>query len=83
VTGVRLLPSPTYEAWTDPDTFAAIAYWADTVSPDAHTLAHPSPVQGCPGCPPVTACQLCGQPPAVCVDLAGHRRIAAAGEVVR
>ncbi|MFG1659015.1 hypothetical protein ACGFIY_21035 [Micromonospora chersina] len=79
----RLLPSPTDPAWNDPATFDAIAYWQDTVNPAAHQLAHPQPVQGCPGCPPVTACLLCGLPPAACPDLAGHRRTFAAGEVLR
>lgn len=80
----RLLPSPSDDrVWADPDTFRAIAYWQDTVSPEAHALAHPRPVQGCPGCPPVAACALCGAAPSVCPDLAGHRRVAAAREVLR
>lgn len=76
----RLLPSPTDPAWADPATIEAIAYWQDTVSPAAHQLAHPRPVQGCPGCPPVVGCGWCGLPAAACVDLAGHRGLAAAGE---
>lgn len=77
----RLLPSPTDPAWNDPATFTAIAYWHDTVNPAAHSQAHPQPVQGCPGCPPVTGCSWCGLPPNACADLAGHRRLTAGREV--
>lgn len=80
---VRALPSPTDPAWDDPATVTAIAYWQDTVSPAAHAQAHPRPVQGCPGCPPVPVCRLCGLPASACPDLVGHRRTAAAGEVLR
>ncbi|MBM0235890.1 hypothetical protein JNW88_00110 [Micromonospora sp. ATA32] len=76
----RLLPSPTDPAWSDPSTVTAITYWSDTVNPAAHTLAHPQPVQGCPGCPPAAACGWCGLPPGLCADLAGHRRVATSGE---
>lgn len=55
-------------------------YWARTVSPAAHAQAHPRPVQGCPGCPPVRACSWCGRPPADCPDLTGHRDLWVAGE---
>lgn len=80
-TASRVLPSPSDEhAWTNPSTIPEIVYWQDTVDPAAHRLAHPTAIQGCPGCPPVTACDWCGLTPDACSDLAGHRRLATAGE---
>ena len=56
----RELPSMTSPLWDDPQIVLALAgvrqaevdYWLGTVSPTAHTIAHPQPVYGCPGCRP-------------------------------
>jgi hypothetical protein len=47
--------------------------WAG-VTVEAHDLAHPAPVAGCPACPQLGTCRGCDLPLPVCPDPVGHDR---------
>lgn len=47
-------------------------YWAKTVDPRAHALAHPVSQQDCPACPQVATCVWCGLPQDRCPDWGRH-----------
>lgn len=70
----RKLPSRSDEAAWDAELVTQIAHWADMVSPAAHDLAHPQPVQGCPWCPQSMVCPECLLPAPECKHPADHRR---------
>jgi hypothetical protein len=55
------------------------AFWK-LVDREAHDLAHPQPIFGCPGCPQVEPCPSCGDPIAVCENPVGHDRLRRDGE---
>lgn len=55
------------------------SFWA-LVSREAHDLAHPQPVFGCPGCPQSEGCPSCGRSIDVCPAPVGHDRVWRSGE---